>query len=264
MNKLIIGMITMGVIMFSSCATRKIVYVKDMEPGVPYQIQETKPLEIQQADRISIAVSSKNPELAIPFNTEIGSYQVTNKANVETGLNTVTTTESGYLVNPDGTIDFPILGKIKVEGLTIEQIRATIAKKLIDQKYISDPIVKVELRNLKINVMGEVLRVGTLNATEGNINLLEALSRAGGITRNAVADKITVIREENGVRTLLVTNIQSKDLFNSPAFQLKQNDIVYVAPKDAVLTQNQDNNLRILGVGLGVVSLILTIFALTK
>lgn len=264
MNKLIIGMIALGVLMFSSCATRKIIYVKDMEPGVPYQIHESKPLEIQKADRLSIAVSSKNPELAIPFNTGIGSYQVTNQANVEAGLNTATTIESGYLVNPDGTIDFPILGKIKVEGLNIEQIRETIAKKLIDQKYISDPIVKVELRNLKINVTGEVLRVGMINATEGNINLLEALSRAGGITRNGAADRITVIREENGVRTLMLNNIESKDIFNSPAYQLKQNDIVYVAPKDAVFTQSQDNNLRFLGVGLGVISLILTVFALTK
>lgn len=264
MNKLIIGMIALGVLMFSSCATRKIVYVKDMEPGIPYQIQEAKPLEIQKADRLSIAVSSKNPELAIPFNTGIGSYQVTNQANVEAGLNTATTIESGYLVNPDGTIDFPILGKIKVEGLNIEQIRETIAKKLIDQKYISDPIVKVELRNLKVNVMGEVQRVGMINATEGNINLLEALTRAGGITRNGAADKITVIREENGVRTLMINNIESKEIFNSPAFQLKQNDIVYVAQKDAILTQNQDNNLRFLGVGLGVISLILTVFALTK
>jgi polysaccharide export outer membrane protein len=264
MNKLIIGMIALGVIMFSSCATRKIVYVKDMEPEIPYQIQQAKPLEIQQADRISIAVSSKNPELAIPFNTEVGSFQVTNQANIESGINTSNSIQSGYLVNPDGTIDFPILGKIKVEGLNIEQIRETIAKKLIDQKYISDPIVKVELRNLKVNVTGEVQQVRMINAPEGNINLLEALSRAGGISRNAAPDRITVIREENGVRTLMVTNIESKELFNSPAFQLKQNDIVYVAPKDAVLSQRQDNNLRLLNVGLGVISILLAVFALTK
>lgn len=264
MNKLIIGMIALGVIMFSSCATRKIVYVKDMEPEIPYQIQQAKPLQIQQADRISIAVSSKNPELAIPFNTEVGSFQVTNQANIESGINTSNSIQSGYLVNPDGTIDFPILGKIKVEGLNIEQIRETIAKKLIDQKYISDPIVKVELRNLKVNVTGEVQQVRMINAPEGNINLLEALSRAGGISRNAAPDRITVIREENGVRTLMVTNIESKELFNSPAFQLKQNDIVYVAPKDAVLSQRQDNNLRLLNVGLGVISILLAVFALTK
>lgn len=264
MNKLIIGMIALGVIMFSSCATRKIVYVKDMEPEIPYQIQQAKPLEIQQADRISVAVSSKNPELAIPFNTEVGSFQVTNQANIESGINTSNSIQSGYLVNPDGTIDFPILGKIKVEGLNIEQIRETIAKKLIDQKYISDPIVKVELRNLKVNVTGEVQQVRMINAPEGNINLLEALSRAGGLSRNAAPDRITVIREENGVRTLMVTNIESKELFNSPAFQLKQNDIVYVAPKDAVLSQRQDNNLRLLNVGLGVISILLAVFALTK
>lgn len=264
MNKLIIGMIALGVIMFSSCATRKIVIVKDMQPDTAYIIKETYPIQMQKGDRLNIVVSSKNPELAIPFNSGVGSYQVNNQANVETGLNTATIIESGYLVNPDGTIDFPILGKIKVEGLNIEEIRETIAKTLIDQKYISDPVVKVELRNLKITMMGEVARIGLINAPEGKINLLQAISQAGGFTKNAAVDKITVIRENKGIRTKMYNDIESNHIFNSPSFHLQQNDIVYVAPKDPVLTQSLENKVRLYSIGLGLLSIILTVFALTK
>lgn len=257
-------MIALGVIMFSSCATRKVIIVKDMQPDTAYIIKEAYPLQMQKGDRLNIVVSSKNPELAIPFNSGVGSYQVNNQANIEAGLNATTTMESAYLVNPDGTIDFPILGKIKVEGLNIEQIRETIAKTLRDQKYISDPVVKVELRNLKINMMGEVGKIGLINAPEGKINLLEAISQAGGLTKNADVEKITVIRENKGIRTMMYNNIESNEIFNSPTYHLQQNDIVYVAPKDPELTQSLDNKVRFLGIGLSVISIVLTVLLLTK
>ncbi|UIR55992.1 polysaccharide biosynthesis/export family protein [Sphingobacterium sp. SRCM116780] len=265
MNKIIVGFFLISIVLISSCKTTKTILVKDMEADVAYQVKDIKPLEIQKGDRLSISISSKNPELAIPFNEGIGSYQVNNQGAIESaGTNATSTIGRGYLVSQSGRIDFPILGELQVMGMTLEDMKSYIQNQLIDKKYISDPIVKVELLNLKINVMGEVASVGTLDVPDGQMNLLEALSKAGGITRNAAADKVVVIREENGQRKMIVNNIESKEIFDSPVYHLKQNDIVYVTPKAAQLDSKQDLTFRYVSLGMGFVSVLLSVFTLIK
>lgn len=265
MNKIVLGLFLMSIMLITSCRTSKIVMVKDMEADVAYQIKNLKPIAIQKGDRLSISVSSKNPELAVPFNEGIGSYQISNQGTVESsGINTASTAGRGYLVNQNGNIDFPILGEILVMGMTLENIKEHIQNKLIENKYISDPMVKIELLNLKITVMGEVLRVGTFDVPDGQINLLEAISKAGGLTRNAAAAKIVVIREENGERKMTVNDIESKTLFDSDVYQLKQNDIVYVTPRAAQPDSEQDLTFRYVSIGMSVISIILSVLTLTK
>lgn len=145
-GKLFIGF---AVLLMTSCASRKnFLYFQDMEMGESYPIAERHETVLHCDDRLSIKVSSKNPELAIPFNATNSAVRVnTNgKMNVE---GSGESNDRGYLVDPEGMIDFPILGKLHVEGLSVLQVADLIKKKIIEGDYIKEPLVDVELLNFK-------------------------------------------------------------------------------------------------------------------
>lgn len=264
MKTLNIGFIVLAIIMFSSClSAKKVVYVKDMAPDTSYNMGTMPVLKLQKNDRISIKVSAKNPELAAPFNVIGGSYTSGNK---ESGVSNSNQNGSdvSYLIDRQGNIAFPILGVLAMEGMTLEEVRDMLVNRLADGGYIQDAIVKVDLLNLRINVMGEVQQVGIIEVPDARINLLEAISKAGGLTANGASDRITVIREENGVRKKIVNDIKSQDIFNSPGFYLQQNDIVYVEPIAAQTTPKEDRIWRTTSVATGLVTILLTILNLTK
>jgi polysaccharide export outer membrane protein len=227
MKKCLLTVFVSTMLLMNSCIVgKKVIYVQDMQADTNYKVMKATSLHIQKNDRLSINISSRTPELAAPFNQ--GSYNINERGDVTAGA-AATAETKGYLVDGDGQIDFPILGSLQVGGKTLEEAKAMIQGRLVNDKLIGDPIVKVELINLKINMLGEVNRVGVLTVPDANITLLQAISQAGGLTVNAAADRITVIREENGQRKMVVNNIQSKEIFNSPTYYLQQNDIVYVA-----------------------------------
>ncbi|WP_293879966.1 polysaccharide biosynthesis/export family protein [Sphingobacterium sp. UBA1498] len=264
MKRQILAMILLGISLLTSCmAPKKVVYVNDMVPNIAYRALEVPMLKLQQSDRLSITVSAKNPELAAPFNVMGGSYTVGDK---DSGFSTGSAGAGGpsYLIDQQGNITFPILGNLHLEGLTLEQVRDLLAQRLSDGGYIKDAIVKVELLNLKVNVMGEVKSVGIIDVPDSRINLLEAISKAGGLTHNAAASRVTVIREENGVRKKMLVNVESQDIFDSPAYYLQQNDIVYVEPIAAENTPREDRNWRFTTIATGIVTVILTAINLLK
>lgn len=251
-------------LLLNSCIiSKKVVYVKDMLPDTTYNVLEAPALRVQKGDRLSIVVRAKMPELAVPFNQGLGDYQVDGQGSVLANPSS-TLAEKGYLVDANGEIDFPIFGTLNIEGMTLDRVRGMIKSRLVNEKLISDPIVKVELLNLKINMMGEVGSVGVLDVPEARITLLEAISRSGGLTNNAATDRIKVIREEDGLRKMVINDIQSKDIFNSPTYYLQQNDIVYVEPRDAQLTPKAENNLRYISTGVGILAAIFSILTFLK
>jgi len=250
-------------LLLSSCASKKVVYVQDMLVDTVYNAIKAPALRIQKSDRLSIVVSAKIPELAVPFNQGIGTYQVNEQGNVSNNPST-TPDVKGYLVDDNGEIEFPILGTLQVSDFTFEQVQNLIKSRLIDEKLINKPTVKVELLNLKINMMGEVNSVGVLDVPDGRITLLQAITMAGGLTVNAAPDRITVIREENGVRKKVFNNIQSRDIFNSPTYYLQQNDIVYIEPKDAVQTPKEEKNWRYISTGVGLLAVVFTLLNFFK
>lgn len=252
------------VLLLNSCVvSKKVVYVRDMEPDTTYRAMSAPPLRIQKSDRLSIVVSAKTPELAIPFNQGVGAYQVNDQGDISAGSSAATEIQ-GYLVDDSGEIEFPILGAFKVEGMTLEEIKNLIKSQLVKEKLINNPVIKVELLNLKINMMGEINKIGVLTVPDARITLLEAISRAGGLTVNASPGKITVIREENGVRKMVINDIRSRDIFNSPTYYLQQNDIVYIEPLDAQPTPKVQTNWRYITTGLGLVATVFTIINVFK
>ncbi len=257
-NCFIIYVMSLILLLCSCVTTKKVVYLEDMRPDTTYSAADSPPLKVQKSDRISIIVSAKTPELAAPFNQATTNYSISEQGNIATGNGNNAET-GGYLINDRGEIDFPVLGTLTVAGMTINQIKDLIKQRLINDKLINEPIVRVELLNLKINMLGEVNSVGMLTVPDGNITLLEAISRAGGLTVNAASNRIIVIRQEDGKRRMMVNDIKSREIFNAPSYHLRQNDIVYIEPKDAVPTPKTLNNWRYIGTGIG---LLATIFAI--
>lgn len=204
---------------------------------------------------LAIIVNSKDPELALPFNMPLISYQIGNQNIGQQRL-------VGYLVNQDGNIDFPILGEIHVEGLTRMQVTELIKKRLIEEELIKDPIVTVQFLNFKVSVIGEVGRPGTFDISGDRITLLEALSMAGDLTIYGRRDRVAVIREKDGKRSILYHDLRSSDIFQSPCYYLQQNDIVYVEPNNAKTGQSRINSNNSVGVWLSGVSVLASITSL--
>lgn len=249
------------VILFSACnSTKEVVYLQDVVPLKQQDIERKYEVFIHEDDLLSIMVNSKDPELALPFNMPLVTYQIGSESSGQQRV-------LGYLVDTNGDIDFPILGKIHVVGLSRLELRDLIKEKLISGDYIKDPVVTVQFLNYKVSVMGEVARPGSFTITGDRITLLEALSMAGDLTIYGRRDRVAVIREENGKRTILFHDLRSSDIFTSPCYYLQQNDIVYVEPNKAKAGQrdiNQNNSVSVwlsaVSVLAAVASLLVTVF----
>ena len=231
MNKRVVWASLLVLLFLSSCAGRKnIVYLQDMQMGKNYPIDTKYEAVVHRDDRLSITVSCKNPELAIPFNIYGGTFKVGADGDVTADAST-RINEKGYRVDVDGNIDFPILGKLHVEGMKVSEVTDMIKQKIEQGNYMKDPLVSIEFLNFKYTVLGAVGRNGTFSADGDRITLLEAIANAGDLAVNAQIDRVAVIREKDGKRTILFHDLRSAEIFNSPCYYLQQNDIVYVEPK---------------------------------
>ncbi len=262
MNKKIIWASLLAVLLLTSCARKRIVYLQDMEMGVRYPIDLKYEAVVHRDDRLSITVSCKNPELAIPFNIYGGTFKVGSDGNVTADAST-RINEKGYRVDVDGNIDFPILGKLHVEGLKVGEVRDLIKNKIIEGEYMKDPLVAIEFLNFKYTVLGAVGRNGTFSVDGDRITLLEAIANAGDLSAKAKIDRVAVIREIDGERQMFMHDLRSKDLFESPCFYLQQNDIVYVEPKYRK-KDNEDRGWQIGTTMLSIVTAVTSILWVTK
>ena len=243
-------------VLFTGCrSSKKIVYLQDVVPLKQQEIEQKYEVFIHNDDLLSIMVNSKNPELALPFNMPLVSYQLGSESP---GVQRVL----GYLVDVNGNIDFPILGKLHVAGLTRLQLTEMIKERLISEDLIKDPIVTVQFLNYKISVMGEVSRPGSFNISSDRVTLLEALSMAGDLTIYGRRDRVAVISEKDGKRTILFHDLRSSDIFNSPCYYLQQNDIVYVEPNKVKAEQSGINQNKSVGVWLSAASILVSIASL--
>ena len=203
------------------------------------EIQKVEPI-IQVGDRLAIVINAFNPESAIPYNLNNNSIV-------------------GYVVENDGTIQLPQLGKKKVNGLTRKQLIEILTNELL--KFVNDPIVTIQFMNFKVTVLGEVLSPGTKSIADGKVNIVEAISLAGDLTTFSNRNKILVIREVDGKREFGEVNMLSRNIFNSPYYYLHQNDIVYVEPTSKKL-ENDQSFVRNLSITTTIISVISTLIFL--
>mgnify|MGYP000767301340 FL=1 len=220
------------ILLFVSCQSyKKVPYLQDAEI-VQQTVQQENlyDAKIMPKDLLTIVVSCTSPELAVPFNLTVAS-----PGSVVTG-NTQLTTQpvlQPYLVDNEGKINFPVLGELKVGGLTKKEAEQLIIEKL--KPYIKEtPIVTVRMVNYKISVLGEVARPGTFTINNEKVNLLEALAMAGDMTVWGLRDNVKLIREGADSKQQIITlDLNSAETILSPYYWLQQNDIVYVTPNKA-------------------------------
>ena len=247
-----------------SCSTPKeITYFQDLQPDVT-ELSVTGPVEIRirPKDKLSILVNAQDPKLTNLFNLPIVSQQIGQENSGGSGTSRGV---SGYTVDTEGFINFPVLGKVKVEGMTREQIAAHLTEQLKGQELIKDPVVTVEFMNLGVSVLGEVNNPGRISISRDNMTLLDALGEAGDLTIFGRRDKVLVLRQEDGRQRVYGVNLCSADhLYSSPVYYLQQNDVVYVEPNDTKARQStvNGNTVRSTSFWISLASLITTIAVL--
>ena len=228
--------VSVMMLLLASCGgAKKFVYLNDMEPGVKYPVNLESATIVHPNDRLDIKVTCKNPELAVPFNAMVGSYQVAADGSVASAgadLN------AGYRVDAEGDIIFPVLGKINVGGKTLKEIAAIIETMIEEGDYIKNPEVSIEFLNFKYTVLGAVNGKGTYTADGDRVTLIEAIAKAGDLAKNARLDRVAVIRMVDGKQEIYYNDIRTAEIFMSPTYYLQQNDIIYVEPKHKERNEN--------------------------
>lgn len=220
----------------ASCAnTKKIAYFNNQKDTVLITASLPEAL-IQKNDLLGISVSSLNPQASEIFNNQHVSYT---SSSSEAGTTVQT---SGYLVDPLGKIQFPIIGDMKAAGLTTNQLSQQIKKILIEKKLLIDPIVSVRSLNFKVTVLGEVAHPTVINVPNEKITLLEALGLAGDLTIYGKRDNVMLIREEEGKKIIRRLDLSSSQLLNSPYYRLQSNDVIYVEPNKAKVSSSTRTN----------------------
>lgn len=216
------------VALFSSCdVQKKIVYLQDVAADTQLHPASMTNIHVQPGDKISILVSSRTPELSNLFNLAVP-YQYIGSTNQSSGQSR----SSYYTVDSNGEIDFPIVGKLKVAGLTRQEISAMVKDRLIKDDLLKDAVVTVEFGNLSFSVMGEVNAQGKYSIDKDQVTLLEALSMARDLTINGNRSNVLLLRTNlDGSQTSYRIDLtNSTSLYNSPAFYIRQHDVIYVEP----------------------------------
>lgn len=246
-------------ILFISCASReKMAYYQDIQNLSSSEKKSYDPV-LKPDDLLMIFISAPDPEVAAPFNLSTISLA----GNTSSGLSNVENSGGQiryqtYLIDNNGLIQFPIIGNIKLGGLSREMALETIKTSL--KKYIQEPIVNLRILNYKVTVQGEVVRPGTFNILTERITLPEAISMAGDMTIYGKRDNVLIIREIDGKKTHNFVDMTKSDFINSPYYYLSQNDLVVVEPNKTRI------NSSVVGPNISVIissiSLLITVVAL--
>lgn len=231
----VLPLIVIVAILSVSCRTTKApIYFNNVRDtlfkGTGYNVESV----IRPNDLLNITITSLNPEASVIFNAPLNSQ---NNSNNNGGGSTATGVSApglanGYLVNNDGFIQLPVLGNIKASGLTKSQLKANVTKELVDRKLLVDPIVTIRFTNFRVTVLGEVARPTVVTVPSEKISILEAIGLAGDLTIYAKRDNVVLIREEEGTKVIKRLNLNSTDIFTSPYYYLKSNDIIYAEPNE--------------------------------
>lgn len=238
---IIISIITI----FNSCASRQeIAYFQDEKIGEYNQPRMIYDLIYESNDMLTIDVSALDPETVRPFNLNYIPFSES-IMDARTNLRMQT-----YIVNSNGHIDFPVLGSVKIGGLTRDQATDTLKSKI--SNYVKNPLINIRITNFTITVLGEVNNPGTFIIQDEKVSLAEALGLAGDLTIYGKRNNILLVREVNGVKKFSILDLTSVRSLTASTFGLKQNDVIYVEPNNARIRQasfTQNNSVIISALG---------------
>lgn len=234
-----------------SCASpTKIVYFQDVE-GVEVNdtILNFEP-EIQIGDLLLINVSALDGEAALPFNL----YETPMIGNSGASAEPLT-----YLVDADGTIQFPVVGKLMVKGSSTKELTERLT--IILEAYIKNPIINIRMTNFKVTILGQVNSPGTYQVPNERISIIEAIGLAGDLQMKGKRKNVLLVREQHGKRIFVTMDLTNKALFSSPYYYLAQNDVIYVEPnKTAINDSAVGSNIGVIFSTISVLLSVITIF----
>ncbi|WP_103864238.1 polysaccharide biosynthesis/export family protein [Aquimarina sp. I32.4] len=248
---------------FSCKAPKNVIYFQD-STNLEKVISASSFTSVFKIDDIvGIQVSAEEMDAARPFNMQGSGSSISSSLGESGGGNTSTLGggEPTYLIDENGIIDFPVLGQLKIAGLTRVQVKDMIKEKL--KIYINNPIVSVRLKNFKITVMGEVAKPGSYAIPNERITIIEAIGMAGDMTIKGRRENVMVIRENNGANTYHRLDLTSKSIFDSPVYYLTQNDVLYIEPNESRIKESKTRNntlgivISLIGVALSIITLII-------
>lgn len=240
--------------LLAACSTpAKLSYLRDLEYNVPFDARPAPELRLKVDDRISIQVFSEQMELAAPFNS----------AGIRIEGDNGSLLSSTYGIDARGNINFPILGQLHIEGKTLNEVEKEIAEDIVQRGYIKEPVVKAELENFTVTVIGQ-LGQKIIPVEGSSLNMIQLLAQLSGDLESAKIPDVMVIRTENGMRQAYQVDFQTKELYNSPVFYLQQNDVIYVKPRGLKLSNGGDLFLKYFTPAISSLSSILYIIALAN
>ncbi|SNS07708.1 polysaccharide export outer membrane protein [Belliella buryatensis] len=215
-------------LLISGCAKRNLTYFSDIEPNSNYSIavREVSEIRIKPFDRVRITVNSPSTEANLLFNRGKVAENIETINGLE--IRQESTDQNIYLVGKEGFIEFPILGQIKLQGLTLHEAREEL--KFLLKSQVKEPSVNLIITNFKVTVIGEVNRPSNFLVGSERINIFEAIGLAGDLTLYGKRENVLIMRDIEGVRNVYRVNLNNKDILNSPYYYLQQNDIIYVEP----------------------------------
>lgn len=237
--------------LLASCGTPKeIIYFQDITGETSLKASKAVPIRLKPSDKISVIVNSRDPQVTAMFNLPYYTKRIGDSQSLTSGNSVVSSSQtgmSGYTVDSDGCIDFPVLGRILVAGLTREEAEERIKEELLESRQIKDPVVTIEFMNLGFSILGEVARPGRYKIDRDRFTVMDAISLAGDLTINGRRDNVMLVRHEvTKDHTYILNLLDAKSLYSSPAFYMEQGDIIYVTPNDKRIREStvNGNNVR--------------------
>lgn len=250
--------IIFAITLLTACHSREnIVYIQGAsELGAQTPTAEYS-ARIKKDDQLNIIVNCENPEVAAPFNMQLNQRAFAGNSSISSYG---TGTPQVFWVDANGEINYPVLGKLKVEGKTRNEVAAEITEFLVSNGLVKDPIVNVTFNNYKISVLGEVLRPGQFNITNDRVTVFDAIALAGDMTIYGERDKVRLIREENGKVNTYDLDLRDPKFLSSPYYYLHQNDVLYVEPNKTKATNREVSSLYSFGISLASLALTIATF----
>ena len=224
-----------GIILFASCVSKKdIIYFQNDEID-QLKVSNSYKTIIKPDDLLNITITALDIEAVRPFNLAAVTYATSSNSAIGVAQ------QQSYLVDTNGEIDFPVLGKLKIGGLTRDET-INLLKDKLSPDYIKEPNVNIRIANYKISVMGDVQRPGSYNIPNERITILDALALAGDLNISGQRNNILIIREEGNKKVQYQVDLRSNNVLTSPVYYLQQNDVVYVEPNYAKIQSASANS----------------------
>lgn len=244
----IITSVAVVLFLLSSCTTPKnITYFQDVTDGQKVLPQSAYGIKVRPDDKLSIIVTAQDPNISALFNLVQTQNRLTSTSTtVGQALNTTDSRTGYYTVDSDGDINFPVLGKLHIEGMKRAEVAAFIEKRLKVENLVKDPVVTVEFINTGVAVLGEVVRPGRYEFNQDRITIMEALSMAGDLKNTGQRENVMLVRDNGGEQQVYTLDLtKAKEVMSSPAYYIQQNDVIYVEPNKRAKreTTSQGNTL---------------------